>query len=68
MRSTVVAVSWARRSYITVSTSAKPKAPTIAGISPTPPLSASIPKVKRTWAWMPSMPTMATMRPRIPAT
>ena len=49
-----------------VSTSARPKAPTSAGISAMPPESSSQPKVKRLKAYRLSCPTCATNRPSSP--
>src|SRR5664279_2186899 len=49
-----------------VSTSAKPKAPTSAGISEMPPESSPQPKVKRSYAYRPSWPIWATKRPSAP--
>ena len=37
------------------------------GSAPKPPTRSGMPKVKRAWAWMPSCPTIATSRPRKPA-
>ena len=51
----------------TVSISAKPKAPTSAGISGKPPARSWLPKVKRSCAWMPSCPIYAMNRPRNPS-
>jgi hypothetical protein len=47
--------------------SARPKAPTMAGMRSMPPLSAGMPKVKRGKAWRLSTPMVATRRPRMPA-
>ena len=51
---------------ITVRISAKPKAPTSAGISPMPPLIALLSKVKRACAWIGSRPMVATKMPSSP--
>ncbi len=64
--SSVVLIGARRGAFITVSTSAKPKAPTSAGMSPMPPLMALWPKVKRSWACTGSSPMLATKMPSRP--
>src|SRR5438067_1891085 len=49
-----------------VSTSARPKAPTSAGMSAMPPANSSQPKVNRSYAYRPSCPICATKRPSSP--
>ncbi len=46
--------------------SANPKVPTIAGINEMPPARSVFPNEKRVYAWIPSMPIMATKSPRKP--